>query len=82
VKTYARVQNGIVFEIIEPMIYDADSPPDVTSEWSKGDEIAITERYNSQLIDGPVSTMVDITNTSPTPGQGWTYDGSAFAAQS
>lgn len=62
-KTYARVSNGIVMEIVSPMT-DAE-----------GKEIPITERFTPDFV----AMMVDVTNVSPQPSQHWTYDGSAFS---
>lgn len=81
-KTYARVQDGTVMEIIAPMQYDADSPAGVEPPWKQGDEIPIVARYNIALVDGSISTMVDITTTNPQPKSGWNYDGSNFSAPS
>lgn len=82
-KTYARIQDGIVMEVIHPMAYDADSPPGVEPPFKAGDEVPITSRYNAALIDGTISTMVDVTSLSPMPGPGWTTeDGKAFSPPS
>lgn len=71
-KTYARVEGGIVIEVIPPMQYDANSPEGVEPPWKEGDEIPIERRYTSQLIDGTISWMVDITNLNPQPVGWWT----------
>jgi len=63
-KTYARVETGIVQEIIAPAI-DSD-----------GNEIPIAERFTADLV----AQMVDVTNINPQPVCWWTYDGTDFAA--
>lgn len=78
-QTYARVENGVVAEIIRPMQYDADSPEGVTPTWKNGDEIPIERRYSSPLIDGEISLMVNITNVTPEPTNNWGYDGTVFS---
>ncbi|MEX3933257.1 hypothetical protein AB4Y32_15890 [Paraburkholderia phymatum] len=77
-KTYARIQQGIVAEIIPPMQYDADNPAGIALAWKLGDEVPIERRYTPDLV----STMVDITSVSPQPQQGWSYDGKVFTAPS
>lgn len=69
-KTYARIQDGIVMEIIPPATYGSDSPEGVEPPFKQGDEIPIDVRYNSALIDGAISWMADITAVIPQP-QGW-----------
>ncbi|CAN7471726.1 hypothetical protein [Paraburkholderia hospita] len=61
-KTYARIDNGIVAEIIKPM---ADS---------EGNEIPIAERFTEEFV----STLVDVTDVAPQPSDWWTYDESTF----
>lgn len=63
-KTYARVDNGIVQEVIEPF-----ADPD-------GNEYAIEDRFTPDLV----AQMVDITGIAPKPQLLWTYDGVVFAA--
>ncbi|MGH8384918.1 MAG: tail fiber assembly protein [Pseudomonas sp.] len=63
-KTHAYIYNGKVFEIIPP----------ITNE--EGDEIPITERFTSEFV----AATVDISGLDPQPEQGWTYNGSVFAA--
>lgn len=76
-KTYVRVQDGIVQEIIEPMIWDQDMP-----DWQEGDEsrigkeIPIEERYTPWFV----AQLVDVTDLEIQPVYGWTYDGVTFAA--
>ena len=76
-KTYARVQRGLVVEIIAPMAYDAEAP-----DWNDGDlsrigqDIPIELRYTPDLV----AMMFDISEISPPPQFGWTFDGTTFAA--
>jgi hypothetical protein len=77
-KSYARIQDGVVMEVIPPMTYDADSPVGVEPPWKAGDEIPIDRRYTPELV----ATMVDITGISPQPQQWWTYDGAKFSPPS
>ena len=62
-KVYARVDGGVVQEIIEPL---ADL---------EGNEYPIEERFTPELV----AQMVDITGINPRPDQMWTYDGSVFS---
>lgn len=62
-QTYARVENGVVQEIIEPLA-DLD-----------GNEYPIEERFVPELV----AQMVDITRITPKPDQMWTYEGAVFA---
>lgn len=55
-QTYARIANGIVVEIIGPLMDGEDN------------EIPIAERFTPELV----ATMVDITDASPEPEQWWT----------
>lgn len=54
--TYARIDTGIVAEIIQPATWPAT-----------GGEIPIAERFTEELV----ATMVDVTNVSPQPVCGW-----------
>lgn len=62
-KTYARVERGMVLEIIAPMTY------------MSGQEIPIEERFVPEVVE----TLVDVTNVTPEPACWWTYDGSKFS---
>lgn len=73
--TYAHVDNGVVIEIIEPMVYEIDSPPGCEFEFKKGDEVPIERRFVPDLV----ARMVDITLLSPQPAYGWTFDGKKFS---
>ncbi len=72
-KTYARVENSIVQEIILPATYDEDDPADQPT-YKAGDEIPIELRYASEFV----ATLVDVTRLDPMPSWYWTYDGNAF----
>lgn len=54
-KIYARIQDGLVAEIIQPA---ADA---------EGNEIPIGERFHPFLV----ATMVDVTGVDPMPDQEW-----------
>lgn len=60
--SYARIDNGVVVEIIAPMTD------------SEGKEIPVAERFTVQFV----ATLVDISTVSPVPQEGWTYNGSTF----
>lgn len=77
-KVYAYIQNGKVFEIIEPVIRDIDSPEGVEPAFKAGDEVPIDQRYHPAFV----ADCVDITGLSPQPQQRWNYDKStnAFSA--
>ena len=80
-KTYVRIQDGIVFEVIPPMTYDIDSPEGVEPTFKSGDEVPIERRYHPSFIDGTLSWMIDVTNSDPMPAYGWTatQEGDAWA---
>lgn len=63
-KTYACVNDGVVVEIIPPYLLD------------DGAYVSIENRYTPEYID----TLIDITEVGPKPAQGWSYDGTTFAA--
>lgn len=63
-KIYARVDNAMVVEIIPPYVNESS------------EEVPIEQRYTAEFV----LTLVDITEVSPMPLEGWTYDGLAFAA--
>ncbi|MBU9592767.1 hypothetical protein [Burkholderia multivorans] len=62
-KTYARILQGEVVEIIGPA-----KDPD-------GNEIPIEERFAADFVE----QLVDVTNVSPMPDQQWKYDGETFS---
>lgn len=62
-KTYARVDSGVVIEIIKPMTYD------------DGAEIPIELRFTSNIVD----SLVDVTDVDPMPSERWTYDHEKFS---
>ena len=57
---YARIQNGIVAEIIEPMFYDEGE--------SEGQEVPIANRFHPEIV----ATLVDVTSVTPQPACWWT----------
>ena len=63
-KIYARVDNSMVVEIIPPYVNESS------------EEVPIEQRYTAEFV----LTLVDITEVSSMPLEGWTYDGLAFAA--
>ncbi|MEB2504652.1 hypothetical protein SB394_12080 [Burkholderia sp. BCCIQ04A] len=63
-KTYARVDNGVVMEIIEPLLDDA------------GNEVPIEDRFTPEIV----SEMIDVTGLSPMPECWWTYSDGVFSA--
>lgn len=60
---YARVDGGVVQEIIQPLFKD------------DGTEWPIEERYTPDFV----AQMVDITGLDPQPQSGWTYTNGVFA---
>lgn len=62
--TFARIQDGIVAEIIEPLL-DGD-----------GNEFSMGLRFIPEIV----ATLVDVSGINPQPVEGWTYDGNVFAA--
>ncbi|WP_338523377.1 hypothetical protein NUH87_26865 [Pseudomonas batumici] len=63
-KTYARVDQGVVVEIVLPYATD------------EGVEVPIEERFTADFV----AQMVDITGITPQPDQRWTYAKGVFAA--
>ncbi|MEB2535917.1 hypothetical protein SB394_02910 [Burkholderia sp. BCCIQ04A] len=61
-KSYVRVDKGIVMEVIDPLIDDA------------GTEVPIESRFTPELV----AEMIDVTDISPQPQCWWTFDGGAF----
>lgn len=61
--TFARMDSGLVVEIIEPYFSE------------DGTAVPIEELYTSEFV----AELVDITDLSPKPVQGWTYDGTKFS---
>lgn len=66
--TYARIDNGVVVEIIEPMTYDVASPPGCEYNYEAGDEVPIAQRF----VPSFVVSLIDVTNFIPQPKSGWT----------
>ncbi|OCZ56611.1 hypothetical protein A7P23_11475 [Achromobacter xylosoxidans] len=61
---YARIENGIVVEIIQPMFFD------------DGTEIPVELRFTPQFV----TTLIDVTNEDPAPEVWWRFDGNRFQA--
>ncbi|WP_213765729.1 hypothetical protein [Caballeronia sp. dw_19] len=61
---YARVSDGVVQEIIQPLLQE------------DGNEWPITDRFTANQV----AQMVDVTNLDPQPACWWTYNGSTFRA--
>ncbi|QLG96686.1 DUF4376 domain-containing protein (plasmid) [Pseudomonas yamanorum] len=62
-KTYARIQEGVVVEFVAPFA-DAD-----------GNEVPISLRFTPDYV----TAMVDVSAIDPRPELGWTYKRSKFA---
>jgi hypothetical protein len=56
-KTYVRIDNGVVAELIKPMVDE------------EGNEIPIELRYHPDFV----AALVDVTDFTPTPVQGDVY---------
>lgn len=70
-KSYCRIDAGVIVERIEPMVYDAESPNWREGEVSRiGQEIPIESRYPASFIE----SLVDITGVIPAPVEGWVYN--------
>ncbi|WP_175980071.1 hypothetical protein [Caballeronia zhejiangensis] len=71
-KTYARLDNSVVAEIIQPAAWPADMPE------VGGEEIPIAQRFTPEFV----STLVDVTGVAPAPQFGWvtTDGGKTFSA--
>ncbi|KVE08346.1 hypothetical protein [Burkholderia anthina] len=63
-KIYARVDDDVVVEIIEPVTDDL------------GNEVPIEDRFTPEIV----KQMVDVTGLSPTPACWWTYLNGEFSA--
>lgn len=61
--TYARIQDGRVAEIIEPLLDE------------NGNEFPISDRFTAEIV----ATLVDISSIAPGPVEGMVYYGSAFS---
>jgi hypothetical protein len=73
-KIHARVDAGVVQEIILPRTWgidDVSDPPKFLAD----DEQPIEVRFTSDFV----AQMVDITGLAPQPASGWVYDGSTFS---
>jgi hypothetical protein len=65
-KTYVRVKDGVVQEVIAPYANEA------------GREVPIEDRFTPEFV----VDLVDVSEVNPTPDQRWTYDGEAFSPPS
>ncbi|MHC8326143.1 tail fiber assembly protein [Pseudomonas sp. LB1P83] len=76
-KTYARVESGIVQEIITPELFDDEGP-----FWTEGDSsrIGLEKPIEIRFPSWFVETLHDITNLDPSPQYRWTFDGTTFSA--
>lgn len=81
---YARIDDGVVVEIIQPATYETPDPSIATLSGREiyedllakaGQEIPISQRFTPQFV----STLVDITSANPQPQIGWTYSGTQFS---
>ena len=63
-KTYVRIVEGVVFEVIPPFAYD------------DGVEVPMKDRYVPEFVD----QCVEVTGMDPLPDQNWTYKRGKFAA--
>lgn len=61
--TYARIDGGIVVELIESMLDE------------QGNEIPLSERFAAEFV----STLHDVTGISPQPAYMWRFDGVSFS---
>lgn len=61
--TYVRVEAGLVEEMIEPVVDNA------------GVEIPIDRRFHPDFV----ARLIDVTDMTPKPEIGWSYDGQAFS---
>ena len=72
-KNYARIESGIVIEIIAPMAYEFDADDGSNKA---GDEIPIEKRFPAEFV----ANLIDVTSITPQPDCGWSYDGETFSA--
>ncbi|WP_286898902.1 hypothetical protein [Achromobacter sp. UBA2119] len=63
---YARIENGMVVEIIQPMFFD------------DGSEIPIELRFTPQFV----ATLINVSDENPMPDVWWRFDGERFLAPS
>lgn len=72
-KSFARIDNNIVVEMIPAAIYDADG-----LNWHEGDEIPIEKRFTPEFV----ATLIDVTDLDPYPQVGWSYNNGVFTPYS
>ncbi|MDI2595036.1 tail fiber assembly protein [Pseudomonas sp. 681] len=65
-KIYARIEGGVVVEIIQP--------------WAGADGVQVDIPIEDRFTPEFVATLVDITDLNPMPLEQWLYDGSTFEA--
>lgn len=63
-KSYARIDNGEVVEVITLIPNE------------EGEVVPVELKFTEEFVD----TLVEITGVNPSPGERWTYDGKSFAA--
>lgn len=64
-RVYARVEAGVVREIINPVMDDV------------GVDIPIDQCFPAQLV----AQMIEVTDVKPAPDQGWLYEDGKFSAR-
>lgn len=76
-KTYVRVYDSAVVEVIGPAVYPSDSPELAEPSWKAGDEIPISDRFTAEFV----ANLIDVTSISPQPQVNWvaTEDGSSWS---
>jgi len=65
-KIYARIESGVVVEIIVPV------------ENNDGQQYPLPECYTADIV----ATCIDITSVTPQPQQNWTYRNGDFSPPS
>lgn len=72
-KSHARIENGQVVEVIDPMFYEIDSPEGSEYTFKKGDEVSVERRFTPEVA----ASLVDI--GSATVNVGDSYKDGVFA---
>lgn len=62
-RAYARIDSGIVVEIVDLEPNEA------------GEVVPIERKFTAEFV----ATLIEITDLDPKPGERWTYNGEAFA---
>jgi len=74
-KTYARIQDGFVAEIVAPATYDSDFDLEADGKIHRaGEEIPIEERFHADIV----KVLVNVTGLNPMPQERWAFDGEVF----